>query len=78
MAVRIRLKRMGRKKRPFYRLVAIDSKRRRDGLEIERLGWYNPVTKEFSYKMDEKRILYGKDSYKNLSIIAKRSHSLEK
>ena len=29
-----------------------------EGLEIERLGWYNPVTKEFSYKMDEKRILY--------------------
>ena len=58
MSVKIRLKRMGRKKSPFYRLVAIDSKRRRDGLEIERLGWYNPVTKEFSYKMDEKRILY--------------------
>ena len=34
---------MGRKKRPFYRLVAIDSKKRRDGLEIERLGWYNPL-----------------------------------
>ena len=33
---------MGRKKRPFYRLVAIDSKKRRDGLEIERLGWYDP------------------------------------
>tara|TARA_Y100000766_G_C18704822_1_gene506026 strand:+ start:392 stop:505 length:114 start_codon:yes stop_codon:yes gene_type:complete len=37
LAVKIRLKRMGRKKRPFYRLVAIDSRKRRDGLEIERL-----------------------------------------
>ena len=43
MAVRLRLKRLGRKKRAFYRLVAIDSKRRRDGLEIERLGWFNPI-----------------------------------
>ena len=43
MAVRLRLKRLGLKKRAFYRLVAIDSKRRRDGLEIERLGWFNPV-----------------------------------
>ena len=58
MAVRIRLKRMGRKKRPFYRLVAIDSKKRRDGLEVERLGWYNPVEKDFSYNMNEERVLY--------------------
>ena len=43
MAVRLRLKRLGRKKRAFYRLVAIDSKKRRDGLEFERLGWFNPI-----------------------------------
>ena len=48
MAVRIRLKKMGRKKRPFYRLVAIDSRKRRDGLEIERLGWYDPLKNENS------------------------------
>ena len=58
MSVKLRLKRMGRKKRPFYRLVAIDSRKRRDGLEIERLGWYNPVHKDFSYEMKEDRILY--------------------
>ncbi|MBI45424.1 MAG: 30S ribosomal protein S16 [Candidatus Marinimicrobia bacterium] len=58
MAVRIRLKRMGRKKRPFYRLVAIDSRKRRDGLEVERLGWYNPVEKDLSCQMNEERILY--------------------
>ena len=49
---------MGRKKRPFYRLVAIDSRKRRDGLEVERLGWYNPIEKDFSYKINEERILY--------------------
>ena len=49
---------MGRKKRPFYRLVAIDSRKRRDGLEIERLGWYNPVQGNLSCNMKEDRILY--------------------
>ena len=43
MAVKLRLKRLGRKKSAFYRLVAIDSRKKRDGLEIERLGWFNPV-----------------------------------
>ena len=42
----LRFKRMGRKKRPFYRLVAIDSRRKREGLALEELGWYNPLTKE--------------------------------
>ena len=57
MAVRIRLKKMGRKKRPFYRLVAIDSKKRRDGLEIERLGWYNPSSVDESFKFNEEYLL---------------------
>ena len=43
MAVKIRLKKLGRRKRPFYRIVAIDSRFKRDGREIERLGWYDPV-----------------------------------
>ena len=46
MAVRIRMKRLGRRKRPFYRLVAIDSKVRREGVEVERLGWYDPLNKD--------------------------------
>ena len=59
MAVRLRLKRLGRKKRAFYRLVAIDSKRRRDGLEIERLGWFNPVgSKSNNINLKEDRVLY--------------------
>ena len=58
MSVKIRLKKMGRKKRPFYRLVAIDSRKRRDGLEVERLGWYNPDEKDLSCQMNEERILY--------------------
>ena len=44
MAVRIRLKRMGAKKRPFYRLVVADSRGARDGRVIETLGHYDPMT----------------------------------
>lgn len=41
--VKLRLTRMGRKKRPFYRIIAIDSRKRRDGAYIEKVGTYNPV-----------------------------------
>lgn len=44
--VAIRFQRFGRKKAPFYRLVAIDSRVRRDGRPIEYLGWYDPLKKE--------------------------------
>jgi small subunit ribosomal protein S16 len=44
--VAIRFQRYGRKKAPFYRLVAIDSRDRRDGRPIEYLGWYDPLKKE--------------------------------
>ncbi|EFI34005.1 ribosomal protein S16 [Desulfonatronospira thiodismutans ASO3-1] len=43
MAVRLRLTRMGSKKKPFYRLVALDSETRRDGRALEYLGYYNPL-----------------------------------
>ncbi|MAV93355.1 MAG: 30S ribosomal protein S16, partial [Candidatus Marinimicrobia bacterium] len=58
MAVRIRLKKLGRKKRPFYRVVAIDSKFKRDGREIERLGWYDPVQDNNPCSLNEDRVLY--------------------
>lgn len=46
MAVRIRLKRMGSKKKPFYRMVVAEESAPRDGRYIEELGYYNPLTKE--------------------------------
>ena len=59
MAVKLRFKRMGRRKLPFYRLVAIDSRTRRDGAEIERLGWYDPLTSnDQAYSLNEERIFY--------------------
>ncbi|KAL4859778.1 30S ribosomal protein S16 [Chlorella vulgaris] len=44
--VAIRFTRVGRKKLPFYRIVAVDSRVRRDGKPLEFLGWYNPLNKE--------------------------------
>lgn len=46
MAVKIRLSRIGKKKAPFYRIVAIDSRKKRDGEFLEDLGTYNPLTGE--------------------------------
>lgn len=46
MAVRLRLKRLGRKARPFYRICAMDSRTRRDGPAIEELGHYDPLGKD--------------------------------
>ena len=58
MAVKIRLKRMGRKNRPFYRIVAIDSRSRRDGVEIERLGWFDPLRTDVAVNLDEDRVIH--------------------
>merc|ERR550514_1247094 len=44
--VAIRFTRMGRKHMPFYRIIAVDSRKRRDTRPLEFLGWYNPITKE--------------------------------
>jgi small subunit ribosomal protein S16 len=44
--LQIRFTRVGRKKLPFYRIVAVDSRVRRDGKPLEFLGWYNPLNKE--------------------------------
>ncbi len=46
MAVRIRLKRFGRRHKSFYRVAAVDSRRPRDGRVIEELGWYDPEAKD--------------------------------
>ena len=59
--VKLRLKRIGRRKSPFYRLVAIDSRKRRDGREIERLGWYNPIKPGLEAELNEDRIRYWLD-----------------
>jgi small subunit ribosomal protein S16 len=55
MAVRIRLRRMGAKKRPFYRIVVADSRSPRDGRFIEEIGYYNPISQPKEIKIDSEK-----------------------
>jgi len=57
MAVKLRLKRMGAKKRPYYRIVAADSRSPRDGRFIETVGTYNPITEPAEIKVDEEKAI---------------------
>lgn len=52
MAVKIRLRRMGQKKAPFYRVVVADSRYPRNGRFIEEIGYYNPMTNPADVKID--------------------------
>lgn len=56
MAVKLRLKRMGSKQKPFYRIVAADSRSPRDGRFIETVGTYNPIVKENNVTVNEELV----------------------
>ena len=56
MAVKIRLRRMGAKKAPFYRIVVADSRYPRDGRFIEEIGYYNPMTEPADVKVDADKV----------------------
>ena len=56
MAVKVRLTRSGSKKRPFYRIVAINSDARRDGRPLEFLGYYNPCTNPGTLSIDADKL----------------------
>lgn len=58
MAVKLRLKRMGAKQRPFYRIVAADARSPRDGRFLEVVGTYNPITSPAEVKIDEEKAMY--------------------
>ena len=55
MAVKIRLRRMGAHKAPFYRVVVADSRSPRDGKFIEEIGYYNPLTEPAEVKVNEEK-----------------------
>ena len=54
--VKIRLRRMGKKKSPFYRIVVADSRCPRDGRFIEEVGYYNPMTNPAEIKVNEEKV----------------------
>ena len=61
MAMKIRLTRMGSKKRPFYRVVALDSATRRDGRPVEFLGHFNPMVEPNDIKLRSEERRVGKE-----------------
>jgi len=68
----IRLTRMGRKKKPFYRVVVTDSRKRRDGAWIESIGTYNPDKEQKNFQVDQERLNYW------LSVGAKMSDTVKR
>lgn len=56
MAMKLRLTRMGSKKRPFYRIVAVDSATRRDGRALDFIGFYNPMVEPVELKVDLEKV----------------------
>jgi len=70
--VRIRLSRHGRKNAPSYRIIVVDSHKKRDGKYLEKLGYYNPSE-------DDKKVVFEKDRYKYwLSVGAQPSEAVKK
>ena len=58
MAVKLRLRRMGKKNQPIYKMVAADSRSPRDGKFLEAVGFYNPLTNPHTLDLQEDRIMY--------------------
>lgn len=56
MALKLRLTRMGSKKKPFYRIVAVDSESRRDGRALDYVGYYNPMVEPADIKIDQDKV----------------------
>lgn len=67
MAVKLRLRRMGSKKRPFYRLVAADSRFQRDGRFLEILGHYDPMMKPHKFEYEKEKIVAWLDNGAQMS-----------
>ena len=68
MAVHIRLRRMGKKKQPFYRIVAIDSRVARDGKYLDNIGTYNPRLEPAAVQLNSERVVYWLSKVPNLLI----------
>ena len=71
MAVKLRLRRMGKKKQPIYKMVATDSRSPRDGKFLEAVGFYNPLTNPHTLDLKEDRIMYW------LNVGAQPSHTVK-
>jgi len=81
MAVKIRLKRMGMKKHPFYRIVVADVRSPRDGRFIEEIGYYNPMTQPAEIKVDNEKAVEwmknGAQPTETVRVLLKKSGAIE-
>jgi len=79
--VRLRLTRRGARKRPFYRIVAADQRKARDGRIIEQLGYYNPMSNPDELKVDLERVDYwlgtGAQPTETVASLIKRARNAE-
>ena len=81
MSVKIRLKRMGMKKKPFYRVVVADIRSPRNGRFIEEIGYYDPMKSPADIKIDNERAKYwlgnGAQPTETMRILLKKSGAIE-
>ena len=81
MSVKIRLKRMGMKKMPFYRVVVADERAPRDGRFIEEIGYYDPMTENATIKIDadlaKKWLKNGAQPTDTVKVLLKKSGIIE-
>ncbi len=82
MSVKIRLKRVGKKKAPSYRVVVADARSPRDGRIIENIGWYNPLVEPSAINIDEEKALrwlkVGAQPTDSVTSLLKRTGVLER
>ena len=76
--LKLRLKRIGRKRSPSYRLVIIENSARRDGRPIEEVGYYNPISKKYNFDTNKikKWLGYGVQPTKTVSALLKKGEVL--
>lgn len=82
MAVKIRLKRVGKKKAPSYRVVIADARSPRDGRIIDNIGWYNPLVEPSAINIDEEKALHwlrvGAQPTESVTLLLKRTGLMER
>ncbi|MDR3071521.1 MAG: 30S ribosomal protein S16 [Endomicrobium sp.] len=81
MSVRLRLQRKGKPKRPYYRVVAVDQRTKRDGEPIEIIGQYDPMAIDNKLKVDMNRVNYwlrvGAKASETVAVLIRKSQMIE-
>ena len=78
--LKLRLKRIGRKRSPAYRLVVMENTCRRDGRPIEEVGYYNPISKEYNFEVEKikKWLSYGVKPTEIVNYLLKKADIIKK